>query len=97
MKNVSLKNEVYFHFKNVILKYKQTTKRKDLNMKITILESDKDSGMKFGVCNPEYFVYFYDKWNRIDRKTLDEAKRLFHRICSDWKIDEAKRRNANLY
>ena len=68
-----------------------------MNMKVTVLESDKDSGMKFGACNSEYFVYFYDRWNRIDCKIIDEAKCLFHRICSDWKIDEAKRRNTLLY
>lgn len=68
-----------------------------MNKKITVLESDKDSGMKFGVCNSEYFVYFYNRWNRIDRKTLDEAKHLFHKMCFDYKIDEAKRLNKNLY
>jgi hypothetical protein len=62
-----------------------------------ILETDKDSGIKFGVCNLEYYVYFYDEWHKINHKNIDEAKRVFHKICSDYKIDEAKRLNKLLY
>ena len=58
-----------------------------------VIEKDVDSGMKLGISNKEYYIYFKDQWNKLNIKSIDEAKRIFHKVCFDHEIDEAKRLN----
>lgn len=65
-------------------------------LKMVVLEKDKNTGIKFGICCKEYYVYFMEDWHKINVKTINEAKRIYHNICIDHAIDEAKRLNKVL-
>ena len=67
-----------------------------MSLKMYVLERDKESGMKFGICNTECYIYFYDTWHKINAKNIDEAKRIYKKACFEHTIYEAKRLNKVL-
>lgn len=66
-------------------------------MKMYVLMRDEESGMKFGICNAECYVFFKDVWNKINAKDIDEAKRIYKRLCVEHNIEEAKRLNQVIF
>lgn len=65
--------------------------------KMYVLMKDEESGMKFGICNAEYYVFFKDVWNKINVKDIDEAKRIYNKLCFEHNIEEAKRLNQVIF
>lgn len=65
-------------------------------MKMYVMEKDIESGVKFGICNAEYYVFFNENWHKINVDNIDEAKRIYKKLCFTHSIDEAKRKNEIL-
>lgn len=66
-------------------------------LKMYVLHHDNESGMKFGISNKEYYIFFYDQWNKINASNIDEARKIYDKICFDHKIEEAKRLNQVIF
>ena len=62
-----------------------------------VFDRDKESGMKFGISNKEYYIFFNDTWNKILTDNYDEAKRIYEKACFEHSIDEARRLNKVIF
>lgn len=60
-------------------------------MNMYVVERDAETGIKFGICHREYYVFFMNDWHKINKPNIDEAKRVFRNLCFETMIDNYKK------
>lgn len=57
-----------------------------------VVERDEETGYKFGICNREYYIFFMGDWHKIESSNIDEAKKIYRKICFEDMIEQKRKK-----